>query len=327
MKSTIPHAAALMMVGGFIAGAAAAQDGNASSPLYRVTVVERSTPAINYMYGSGPTKIDFRGTVLHPPSKGDASVESKKGRTEIDAEFDRLVSPQRFGLEYLTYVLWAISPEGRPHNLGELVLDRSDGAKIHVTTDLQAFALIVTAEPYSAVRQPSDVVVLENVVRSDTKGTVQPVQAKYALLPRGTYTLQDPSRPIKPVGDEPKVSMKEYEALSEMYQAQNAIAIAVSHNADKYAPDTMQKARTLYEDARRMYQGKGDKRRVVDVARESAQTAEDARVIAQRRSQEEEVARARAEAAEAQRAKDQAEAEARSARAQAEAEREARTRP
>ena len=73
-------------------------------PIYRVTVVERNVDAVNYQYRAGPTKIDFRGTVLLAEGKGDATVESQRGRTEIDAKFEKLVPPTRFGREYLTYV-------------------------------------------------------------------------------------------------------------------------------------------------------------------------------------------------------------------------------
>ena len=137
--------------------------------------------------------IDFQGTVLMAKAKGDAVVESKQGRTEIDARFEHLTSPQGFGREYLTYVLWALTPDGRPHNLGEIVPGSSDKAKLHVTTDLQAFALIVTAEPYSAVRLPSDVVIAENAVRPDTVGKIEEVNAKYELLPRGHYAWNEPN--------------------------------------------------------------------------------------------------------------------------------------
>jgi hypothetical protein len=86
---------------------AAAQE-NRTAPMYQVTVIERTVKAVNYMYQSGPTPIDFRGTVLAPEARGGAIVESKAGRTEIDARIERLDAPQRFGSGYLTYVLWAI---------------------------------------------------------------------------------------------------------------------------------------------------------------------------------------------------------------------------
>lgn len=205
-------------------------------PIYSVTVIERSVKAINYQYRSGPTMIDFRGTVLMPKVKGEAIVESKRGRTEIDAKLDNIEDPQRFGREYLTYVLWAISPEGRPHSLGEVMANGSDKARLRITTDLQAFGLIVTAEPYSAVRHPSNVVVAENMVRGDTVGKIEEIEAKYELMPRGHYTW-DPHENLAWKANAPKVSMSEYEAMTELYQAENAVGIARVAEADQYAPN------------------------------------------------------------------------------------------
>src|SRR5579862_741860 len=198
-------------------------------PIYRVTVVSRTLPAVNYEHRSGPTKIDFAGTVLLPKAKGDATVESKRGRISIDARFDHLEAPTKFGREYLTYVLWAITPEGRPKNLGEIVASASDKAKLSVTTDLQALGLMVTAEPYYSVTVPSDVVVLENVVRPDTIGRTEQVAAKYDLLPRGQYTMNISPTQLRTVGAETeKLPYDQYEALLEIYQAQNAVQIARS---------------------------------------------------------------------------------------------------
>ena len=150
-------------------------------------VVSRSTPAVNYRHHSGSTKIDFKGTSLMPAANGVAKVNTTRGAMKIEAEFGNLQSPKSFGNEYLTYVLWAISPEGRAINLGEVLVGGNDRSKLDVTTDLQAFAMIVTAEPYYAVRRPSDVVVMENDIRPDTEGTAERVDAKYELTGRGGY--------------------------------------------------------------------------------------------------------------------------------------------
>ena len=293
-----------------------------SVPLYRVTVVERSVEAVNYQYRSGPTEIDFRGTVLLADAKGRATVESRRGRTEIDAKFERIVAPSRFGREYLTYVLWAISPDGAPHNLGEVVADSSDHSHLTVTTDLQVFGLIVTAEPYSSVRQPSDVVALENRVRPDTIGRTQPIQAKFELLPRGQYTYQVQDSLAAAVNNAPKVSMSQYEALLELYQAQNALGVARAANAEKYAPNTLAKAQQAYDEAQRLQASKSDYKFVVQNARAAAETAEDARVISERRARDEQLVNAQAELAQAQQAKAQAEAAAEQARAEAQAAKE-----
>jgi flagellar motor protein MotB len=292
------------------------------APIYRVTVIERTVKAINYQYRSEPTMVDFRGTVLMPKAKGEAMVESKRGRTEIDAKLDNLDDPQRFGREYLTYVLWAISPEGRPHNIGEVMPNGSNKAKLRITTDLQAFGMIVTAEPYSAVRQPSNVVVAENMVRGDTMGKVEDIEAKYELMPRGHY-VWDPHSDLAWKANAPKVSMSEYEAMSELYQAENAVGIARVARADQYAPNTFAKAQQMLEEARRLQGlGAGTSSLVVQNAREAAQTAEDARVIADRRQQEEKVTRAQADVSMAQQAQVQAEADRLRAQSQADAARE-----
>ena len=288
-------------------------------PIYQVTVVERTVKAINYKYRSEPTMIDFRGTVLLPKAKGEALVQSKQGHTEIDASLENLGSPQRFGLEYMTYVLWALTPDGRPHNIGEVVPGSRDKARLRVTTDMQAFALIVTAEPYSAVRQPSDVVIAENVVRPDTIGKIQEVEARYELLPRGLYSYHVPNQLESAVSNAPKVSMREYEALSELYQAQNALGIARNAGAEQYAPNTFAKAQQLLNQAQQLEAGKKDTAGVVESAREAAQAAEDARMIAVKHQQDEKIARSHADAAQAQHAVAQAEFAARMAKADAEA--------
>ena len=294
-------------------------------PIYRVTVIERTVRAVNYQYRTGPTRVDFRGTVLLPMAKGDASVESKRGRTEVDAKLDHLPPPTRFGREYLTYVLWAITPEGHARSLGELLANGSDKAKLHVTTDLQAFGLIVTAEPYSAVRQPSDVVVAENEIRPDTMGTSEPIQAKYELLPRGHYTYHVPSDLIAAEAGAPKLPFDEYESLVEVYQAQNAVQIAQAAGADRYVPDIFAKAEQLLHDAQAMQARHAGVSMTVTTARKAAQTADDARTIALKRSQDAELAQAREQAAateakldEERTARREAEAQAQAAKARAE---------
>ena len=305
----------------------------AEVPIYNVTVIERTAKAINYQYRSGPTLVDFRGTVLMPEAKGEATVESKRGRTEIDIGVEKLVPPSRFGTEYLTYTLWAITPEGAPHNIGEVIPNGSNRARMHVTTDLQAFGLIVTAEPYSTARQPSDVVVLENQVRPDTVGRITDIQAKYELMPRGHYTWDVADKLKSNVAGLPKVSMDRYEALLELYEAQNAVGIARAGSAEQYAPQTLDRAQELLAEAQRLQDSKAAASLVVQLAREAAQTAEDARLIAEKRRQDEKVATAEAEAASALRAQARAEGEAQrmrieadSAHAEAENERTARQR-
>jgi flagellar motor protein MotB len=301
------------LFGLFITAAAQAQQ----VPIYQVTVTERTVKAINYQYRNGPTPIDFIGTVLMPEAKGDASVESKSGRTEIDARVEHLPAPTRFGREYLTYVLWAITPEGHPKNLGELLPGSTDKAHVRVTTDLQAFGLIVTAEPYAAVRQPSDVVVMENQVRPDTIGTIEPIQVRYELMPRHGYTYTVPTDLKAAEGNGPMVSMGEYETTVEIYQALNAVQIAKAAGGEQYAPDVMSKAQQQLANAQSLQARKVDKSLVIAAAREAAQTAEDARALTVQRAKDAELAQANAAADQQRQLRIQAEAQVRQAQAQA----------
>lgn len=258
-----------------------------NSSIYSVTVVAKTVTAINYQHRTGSTMIDFRGTALLPLAKGQAKIDSKKGSITIDTKFSNLQPAQMFGREYLTYVLWAITPEGKPTNLGEVMLNGTD-SKLFVTTLLQSFGLIVTAEPYFAVSMPSDVVVLENVARSDTKGTTQDVTANYELLRRGqyTYTMSNVTQPI--TNFSPKVPL-------ELYEARNAIQIAAAAGADKYAPDALNKAEGSLNQAEALLKSKGDKKQVIAASRDAVQTAADARQISLRRAEAERVATQQAE--------------------------------
>src|SRR5689334_17757691 len=207
-----------------------------------------------------------------PEATGRAKVESKKGYIEIEVEFANLQQPTSFGNEYLTYILWAISPEGRAANLGEVLVGDNHRSKLDVTTDLQAFALIVTAEPYYAVRQPSNVVVIENVVREDTKGTMETVNAKYELLERGGYI---------PTGYKFDPVVLNTNLPLEFFEARNALRIAESEGAEQYASDSYRHAIQLMNNADAEATSKHlDRKALIAVSREAVQTAEDSRAIA-----------------------------------------------
>ncbi len=253
-----------------------------SMPIYRVTVVERTTKAVNYNHRGGATKIDFQGTLLLPQARGEAKVESKQGYIEIEVEFDDLKPATAYGAEYLTYVLWAITPEGRTSNLGEVLLNGTK-SKLNVTTELQSFGMIMTAEPYFAVTLPSDVVVMENVIRKDTTGAIEEVDAKYELLQRGQYVFNVNPAEIKPVRLDRKVPL-------ELYEARNAVQIARWTGAQQYAPETYQKAAQALQNGEGYLKRKAGTKPIATVAREAVQMAEDARIITVKRVQEEQLA-------------------------------------
>lgn len=261
------------------------------TPVYKVTVVSRTAKAINYRHRSGATKVDFGGTSLLPNAHGEAKVESKKGYIEIEVEFDGMQPATKFGPEYLTYVLWAISPEGRATNLGELLLDSHGRAKVDVSTELQAFAMIVTAEPYFAVAQPSNLVVMDNVVRPDTKGKVEEMAATYELLERGQYRYY-PAESVLNSNLENRTDVP-----IELWEARNALQIARWTGADRYASEQFQKASGLLKQAED-YHRRDQRKPTAMIAREAVQTAEDARLISIQRMKEEQAANARRAAAE-----------------------------
>ncbi len=288
------------------------------TPTFHVTVVSRSVKAVNYKHRGGATKLDFAGTDLMPQANGQAKVESKKGYIEIEVEFGNLQKPTTFGSEYLTYILWAISPEGRAINLGEVLVGDNSRSKLDVTTDLQAFALVVTAEPYYAVRQPSNVVVIENVIREDTKGTIEALDTQHDFLERGGYI---------PTGYKFDPVVLNANLPLEYFEARNALRIAQSEGAEQYASDSYQHAVQLMNNADEYAARKHlDRKPMIAVAREVVQTAEDARAIAVKRMDEQRLANERqastdaqaqsqAQADEATRQREQAEADAAKAQA------------
>jgi len=245
------------------------------APTYRVSVVSRTTRAVKYEHRGKSTKVNFRGTDLMPAASGEARVEGQRGAIAINAQFNGLDRPNSFGNEYLTYVLWAISPEGRSINVGEVLVGNDHRSKLSVTTDLQAFALIVTAEPYYAVRRPSNVVVLENEVRLDTIGASEEVDAKYELIDRGGYI---------PTGYQFDPVVLNANLPLEFYEARNAVRIAKSAGAEQSATSSYESAVSQMKRADDMATMRhADRKSLISLSREVVQTADDAREISMKR--------------------------------------------
>jgi outer membrane protein OmpA-like peptidoglycan-associated protein len=290
--------------------ALAAFGAQAQQPVYRVSKVERTIKAVTFTRGQA-SSLDLRGTDLAPGARGTARIDARAGSIGVDLNVQRLEPATKFGREYLTYVAWAVTPEGRAENLGEIQITGNKGA-LKASTGLQGFGLIVTAEPYFAVTQPSDTVVMEGVVGKGTKGVIQPVDAKFELLGRGEYVKVAPAGNLPPIEMDPR-------GVLQVYQAANAINIAKSAGAEKYAPDDLKKAETELQNAQGFLTRGRDKKRAETAARAAVQTAENARLLTIRKMDEERQANERA-AAEA--AKQKAAEEARRA-AEAEAQRKA----
>jgi outer membrane protein OmpA-like peptidoglycan-associated protein len=289
-----------------------ASDQNGSSgqiPTYRVTVVERTTEAVDYRDRGGTTQVDIKGTTLTPKITGTAKVTGHTGRLAIDANVHGLQPPRTFGPEYLTYVLWAITPEGRATNLGEMIPNDDGNSRVQVTSGLQVFGMIVTAEPYFAVTRPSNLVVAENIVRNDTAGGIHPINTKFDLIEKGQYTQHLTPDQLPATTADKKVPLQ-------LLEAENAIAIATAAGADQYAVDTLGKAKAFLAQGQDYYRRKQGITPIGAVSRAAAQSAEDARLLTIQKKQEE------AAAADKQRSLDriqaaQTEAEQQSARAAA----------
>jgi outer membrane protein OmpA-like peptidoglycan-associated protein len=270
--------------------------------------VSKSSTAVGYQIGAGTT-VDLKGTELAPQSGGEAKVEAKKGITEIEAKGIALPEPTKFGSEFLTYVLWVVSPDGRTSNVGEFIRNKSGEAKLSVTSQLQTFSLIVTAEPYFAVRQPSEVVVLENAVRKNTKGKIFPIQS-YQLMKRSQYQKMD--NPLALSLDLKNVPL-------EMYEARNSVEIAKFRASDKYAPEIFTKAESSLKMAENALARKAEKKEIIALSRQTVQFSEDARALSVQRQEEERIKNEREAAAAKAKAAAEAKADAEAAKAKAEA--------
>jgi len=280
---------------------------NDQMPVFRVNVYARTTKAVNYRHRGGSTTVDFRGTDLMPDVSGHAKIDGKVGRLAISAELKHLRPASSFGGQYLTYVLWAITPEGRPVNLGEVLPGDNGKDKIDVTTDLQAFGLIVTAEPYYSVTHPSNEVIAENILRQETKGFEEPIDTKFDVLEGKQYTIDVPPDQLPSTQSDPRVPL-------DLLEARNAVAIAKAAGAQQYAADSLAKAQEMLNRAEDYYQRKQGRTPIGTAARGAAQMAEDARVLTLRRIEKEHLD---AEARARQEAQEKAEADARAAQDQA----------
>jgi outer membrane protein OmpA-like peptidoglycan-associated protein len=272
------------------------------------SVIIRSVEAIGYQVGGGGTKVDLNGTASMSQATGEAKVEAKSGATTVEVSTKGLAQATTLGTEFMTYVLWAVSTEGRTSNLGQIFLNKSGEGKLSATTQMQTFSLFVTAEPYAAVRQPSEMVVMKNSIRKGTKGKIFVIN-NYPLIKRSEY--QKMGNPLALTLD-PNVPL-------DVYEARNAVEIAKSHGAEKYAQEIFSKAQSSLAMTENDLTSKADKKVIISTARQTAQFAEDARALAVQRQEEERITNERAAAA----ATAKAEAEAKAAAEASEAKRQA----
>ena len=262
-------------------------------------VVKKSITSVGYQVGAGATKVLLLGTPAAPGASGEAKVEAKTAGTDIEVKVKGMPQPTNLGAEFLTYVLWTVTPDGSATNLGEIPIDKNGEGKLETSTKSQTFALGVTAEPYFAVALPSEIVVLVNDVSKKTKGKIYP-ENSYKLMKRSGYTKL--GNPLALTPDLKNVPL-------EMYEARNAVDIAKSQEAEKYSPEIFSKATASLQMAENALASKADKGKVLTNARQTIQFAEDARALSAARQEAERIQKEKDEAA----AKAKAEAEQKAA--------------
>ncbi len=274
---------------GFITRDVFAQETQPATPAS--DLVSRTITAIGYQVGGGSTTIDLKSTGLIPSASGQAKVEAKPAMTNLEAQVQGLTPPLQFGAEFLTYVLWAVSPDGRAINVGEILIDKDGKGSLKGVTQLQTFSLFLTAEPYAKVRQPSEMLVLENQLRKNTKGKIFVVN-DYKLMKRSEYAKL--GNPLALTLDLKKVPLQ-------MYEARNAVDIAKSRDAEKFAPEIFTKAQASLQMAENALASKAGKGAVISAALQTEQFAEDARMLAVQRQEQARIEAERQAAAEAAR--------------------------
>lgn len=273
-------------------------------------VVRKSIKSVGYDIGGGSTKVVLLATPTAPNASGEAKVEAKKSGTDVEVKVKGMPQPTTLGAEFLTYVLWTVTPDGATTNLGEIPIDKNGDGKLDTSAQSQTFALAVTAEPYFAVPIPSEIVVLVNDTKKNTKGKIYP-ENSYKLMKRSEYAK--PGNPLALTPDLKNVPL-------DMYQARNAVEIAKDKGAETYAPEIFSKATGSLQMAENALASKADKKQVITVARQTIQFAEDARALSAQRQEAERIQKEKDAAAAAAAAKAKEEAEARAA---AEAQRQA----
>jgi len=263
-------------------------------------VVRKSIKAVGYEVGGGSTKVVFVGTSEAPNAGGEAKVDAKKAGTNIELKVTGMPQPTTFGAEFLTYVLWIVTPDGATTNMGEIPIDKNGEGKLNAVAKSQTFAMGVTAEPYYAVPIPGEIVVLINDTTKKTKGKIYP-ENSYKLMKRSQYARL--GNPLALTPDLKNVPL-------DMYEARNAVDIAKSRGAEKYAPEIFLKAQSSLQMAENSLSSGADKNQIITNARATIQFAEDARALTAQRVEAERIQQEKDAAAAAAAAKAKAEADA-----------------
>lgn len=249
----------------------------ATAPGARATV-SRRVRIIDFTHLSSPAGIVFRYTTLAPGAAGQAEIVPAGAWLKIHGIFSNLPAASQLGPQDLTYTLWQVTPDGRTANLGEVEVTGS-GGEIHTKSRAHRFGLIVTAEPYFAVSQPSSAMAFESdLTPGSAPGAPLPQATCELLLAAIGSHLATRSTPDPKAAKEPLL----------FEEARRALAVARAAGAAEYAPQTLGTAEQTLEIAERLLGQRAKAADVHDAAQEAVLIAEDARVLAvarQRRAQ------------------------------------------
>lgn len=230
--------------------------------------VPRQTTAITYPEDEVVT-VQFRGTTRFPRMKGDARIKrTRRNGTEIELSVSKMPRPFELGAGYATYVVWAVSPDGQIDNLGEI---KRRGffefdSKISVTTPLQTFSIIITAEPHFLVRRPSRAIMLENLSAISLSGrTLGSVKAVNYFGNSSDYFSDART---------PEIAELDYSKTPSMVlQAKQAVALARYAGAQRDATEELQTAETLMQNAENAWKAGRDEEAVDLTARQAVSAA------------------------------------------------------
>jgi len=243
--------------------------------------VSRRTTAITYPLDDNIT-VQFRGTTRFPRMKGEAKVKrTARSGTTIELSVEKMPRPFELGAGYATYVLWAISPTGQADNLGEI--KRSGlffiDSKVRVTTPLQTFALIITAEPHFMVTRPSQTIMLENLYPVAANGQRIGTSPAISYFGNSSDFFRDPRTP--------EIAEVDYaKTPPAILQAKQAVALARFSGAERDATVELNEAKTLLQNSENAWQAGRDADTIDIAARKSIEASVKAETAAIARAEE-----------------------------------------
>jgi outer membrane protein OmpA-like peptidoglycan-associated protein len=230
--------------------------------------IARQTTAITYPLDE-IVQTQFRGTTRFPRMKGEARIKrTSRNGTEIELSVSKMPRPFELGAGYATYVLWAVSPDGQIDNLGEI---RRRGffefdSKISVTTPLQTFALIITAEPHFLVRRPSQAIMLENLSPYAKSGATIATMRAVQYFGNSSDFFRDARTP--------EIAEIDYaKTPSTILQAKQALALARYAGAERDATEEFRQAETLLQSAEAAWKAERPEEQIDITARQAVSAA------------------------------------------------------